>query len=579
MPSLEWAGKAEAVQAAKNAPYRLLLADEGLSYGSLSTGNAIVQGDNLDTLKSLLPYYAGRVRCVYIDPPYNTNSAFAHYDDSVEHSTWLSLMYPRLELLRDYLTEDGSIWISIDDRECYYLKIVCDEIFGRDCFVSDVAWQRTYSTRNDSKGIVNEVEHILVYSRKPNWQPNKLPRTAEMDKIYKNPDNDVERWTSDNPFAPGALTHQGMVYAIQNPFTGELVYPTIGRCWTFGQPEMLNYISGWCEYELKNLHDEVKRAEICGVSPEEVRSGVMGIVLARTLEESKKQAQAIYKRGQWPKFYFTKNGQGGVRRKTYLDSVGGKLPTNFWPYAEVGHTDEAKKEILRLFDNQAPFATPKPERLIRHVLTIATNPGDLVLDSFLGSGTTAAVAQKMGRQYIGVEIGEHATTHVVPRMKKVVDGEQGGVSKEEKWTGGGGFVFYRLGEALFDEGGNLQHGAPFSALAAHIWHAETETAYEGFRSETAPTTGIVSEARPVYGHVGAASLLGVHKGTAYYLLYNGVLGDKRPQGGNVLTRKVLAMLPPYDGPKVVFGESCRIQDEGLKELKITFRQTPSAVKK
>ncbi len=567
------------MQAAKVAPYRLLLADEGLSYGDLTAGNAIVQGDNLDALKSLLPYYAGRVRCVYIDPPYNTNSAFAHYDDSVEHSTWLSLMYPRLELLRDYLTEDGSIWISIDDRECYYLKIVCDEIYGRDCFVSDIAWQRTYSTRNDSKGIVNEVEHILVYSRKPNWQPNKLPRTAEMDKIYKNPDNDAKPWTSADAFAPGALTHQGMVYAIQNPITGIFIYPTVGRCWTYGQPEMLEIMRGWGEYELKDLHDEAKRAEICGVSPKDVRSGVMGIVLTRPLEESKKQAQAIYKRGQWPKFYFTKNGQGGVRRKIYLDSVGGKLPTNFWPYAEVGHTDEAKKEILKLFDNQAPFATPKPERLLRRVIALATNPGDLVLDSFLGSGTTAAVAQKMGRQYIGVEIGEHATTHVVPRIKKVIDGEQGGVSKEEKWTGGGGFVFYRLGEMLFDEGGNLQHGAPFSALAAHIWHAETETAYEGFRSETEPTTGIVSEARPVYGHVGAASLLGIHKGTAYYLLYNGVLGDKRPQGGNVLTRKVLAMLPPYDGPKVVFGESCRIQDEGLKELKITFRQTPSAVKK
>ena len=578
MPNLEWAGKAEAVQAAKVAPYRLLLADEGLSYGSLSAGNAIVQGDNLDALKSLLPYYAGRVRCVYIDPPYNTHSAFEHYDDSVEHSTWLSLMYPRLELLRDFLAEDGSIWISIDDREYASLKLICDEIFGLDCFVSNVSWQRTYSTRNDSKGIVNEVEHILVYSGRPDWRPNKLPRTVEMDKKYKNPDNDKISWKSADASAPGALTHQGMVYAIQQPITGELIYPPMGRCWTFGQSDMLAIMCGWCEYELKDLHDEAKRAEICGVSPEEVRPGVMGIVLSRSLEESKKQAQAVYKRGQWPVFYLSKNGKGSIGRKIYLDSVGGKLPTNFWPYAEVGHTDEAKKEILKLFEGQSPFATPKPERLLRRVIALATNPGDLVLDSFLGSGTTAAVAQKMGRQYIGVEIGDHATTHVVPRMKKVIDGEAGGISKEENWTGGGGFVFYRLGEALFDEDGSLQKGAPFSALAAHIWHAETDTAYVGGEDEKA-ATGEVSEARPIYGHVGENSLLGVHQGVAYYLLYNGVLGDKRPQGGNVLTRKVLRLLPPYDGPKIIFGESCRIQDEGLKELKITFRQTPSAVKR
>ncbi|MCR5030583.1 MAG: site-specific DNA-methyltransferase [Selenomonadaceae bacterium] len=577
MPSLDWAGKAEAVAAAKNAPYRLLLADERLSYGDLSLGNAIVQGDNLDALKSLLPYYAGRVRCVYIDPPYNTHSAFEHYDDSVEHSTWLSLMYPRLELLREFLAEDGSIWISIDDREYASLKLICDEIFGLDCFVSNISWQRNYSARHDSKGIVNEVEHILVYSRKPDWQPNKLPRTAEMNKRYKNPDNDTRIWRTDNAYAPGALTHQGMVYAIQHPFTGEMLYPSNGRCWTFAQVDMFEIMCNWCEYELKDIHDEAKRAEICGVTPEEVRPGVMGIVLSRSLEESRKQAQAVYKRGQWPRLFFTKGGKGGIARKTYLDSVGDVPPTNFWPYSEVGHTDEAKKEILKLFEGKAPFATPKPERLLRRVIALATNPGDLVLDSFLGSGTTAAVAQKMGRQYIGVEIGDHATTHVVPRMKKVIDGEAGGISKEENWTGGGGFVFYRLGEALFDEDGSLQKGAPFSALAAHIWHAETETAFLGDEETTA--TGIVNEARPIYGHVGENSLLGVHKGVAYYLLYNGVLGDKRPQGGNVLTRKVLQMLPPYEGPKIIFGESCRIQDEGLKELKITFRQTPSAVKR
>lgn len=572
MPTLVWAGKEHATTEANSVPYRLLERDESLCYGDATAGNIIVQGDNLAALKALMPYYRGRVRCIYIDPPYNTHSAFEHYDDSVEHSTWLSLMYPRLELLREMLSEDGSIWISIDDREYANLKCIGDEIFGLDCFVSNISWQRTYSTRNDSKGIVNEVEHILVYGKKPDWQPNKLPRTAEMDKIYKNPDNDVERWTSDNPFAPGALTHQGMVYAIQHPMTGELIYPTIGRCWTFGQSEMLEIMQGWGEYELKDLHDDAKRAKICGVLQDEVRPHVQGIVLSRNLNESIKRATEIYKRGQWPKFFFTKNGKGGIRRKTYLDSVGGKLPTNFWPYNEVGHTDEAKKEILAIFDNKAPFATPKPERLIQRIIFLATNPGDLVLDSFLGSGTTAAVAQKMNRHYVGIEIGEHAVTHVVPRLRKVIDGEEGGISKAENWQGGGGFSFYRLGEEVFTADGQIRKGVKFQTLAAHLWMKATDTPYGSGQPKESDS---VREIMSTYGH--DSPLLGIHEGTAYYLLYNGILGDRRPDGGNVLTKKVLAVLPPHDGPRIIYGESSRLHEETLKALGIVFRQIPKEI--
>ncbi len=245
------------------------------------TDNVLVHGDNLEALKALLPFYAGEVKCVYIDPPYNTGSAFEHYDDNLEHATWLNMMYPRLKLLREFLREDGSIWISIDDREGAYLRVICDEIFGRQNFVSNVSWQRTYSTRNDAKGIVNEVEHILVYSKREGWQPNKLARTEETDSIYKNPDNDPKgAWTSDNPFAPGAKTHQGMVYAIQHPFTGELVYPVVGRCWTFSQEEMLAHMSGWCPYELREIDDAERRAAICGVGVDEVRKGVKAIMLA-----------------------------------------------------------------------------------------------------------------------------------------------------------------------------------------------------------------------------------------------------------------------------------------------------------
>ncbi|MBQ2625883.1 MAG: site-specific DNA-methyltransferase [Kiritimatiellae bacterium] len=409
----------------------------------------LIHGDNLLALKALEQQFAGQVKCIYIDPPYNTGTAFTHYDDGLEHSIWLGLMRERLEILHELLANDGSLWISIDDREEAYLKVVCDELFGRDCFVSNIAWQRTYSTRNDAKGIVNEVEHILVYSKQPGWQPNKLPRTAEMDSIYKNPDNDVGAWTSDNPFAPGASTHQGMVYAIQHPFTGEWVYPVAGRCWTFGQEDMLAHMCGWAEYELREIDDAAKRATICGVDVGEVRKGVKAIVLSKSLDESRKSAEAVLKRGQWPKFYFTKNGKGGIRRKTYLSNVGGVPPTNLWEYKDVGHTDEAKKEILALFKGKAPFDTPKPERLIKRVLEVATKEGDLVLDSFLGSGTTAAVAHKMGRRWIGIELLDHCYTNCAPRMNMVVDGDDaGGITKTVNWKGGGGYRFFELAPTL-----------------------------------------------------------------------------------------------------------------------------------
>ena len=421
MPMLNWMGREKATNAVKDVVMKILREDKALSYaggsrscatetghdltasprgsGALaaSFNNVLVHGDNLEALKALLPFYAGQVKCIYIDPPYNTGSAFEHYDDNLEHSTWLNMMYPRLKLLREFMREDGSIWISIDDREGSYLRVICDEIFGRQNFVSNISWQRTYSTRNDAKGIVNEVEHILVYSKREGWQPKKLARSAEMDKKYKNPDNDPKgAWRSDNAYAPGAKTHQGMVYAIQHPFTGEMLYPSSSSCWRYEQSEMLAIMNGWTEYELRDIDDEDKRAAICGVGVDEVRKGVKAIVLAKPIEEAKKFAQMVLKRGQWPKFFFCKNGQGGIARKTYLSAVGDVPPTNLFEYKDVGHTDEAKKEVLKVFDGQSPFATPKPERLIKRVLEIASDEGDLVMDSFLGSGTTTAVAHKMG---------------------------------------------------------------------------------------------------------------------------------------------------------------------------------------
>ena len=437
---------------------RVLIEDPSKSYhASVRHGdkdifdNILIHGDNLLALKALEQEYVGRVKCIYIDPPYNTGAAFPQYDDGLEHSIWLGLMRERLTLLCELLANDGSIWISIDDREGAYLKVICDEIFGRDNYVSTIHWQRAYSPKGDSKSIATAGEHILVYKKSDCWFPNKMPRTAEMDKKYKNPDNDFAPWTSSDAFGPGAATHQGMVYAIQHPFSGELIYPYANACWRYEQNEMLAIMRGWAEYELKEIGDADKRAAVCGINVSEVRKGVKAIVLVNSVEESKKHAEKIMERGKWPKLYFTSGGKGGIRRKTYLTNVEGPAPTNWWPHEEVGHTDEAKKEVIKVFGGVVTFATPKPERLISRVLSIASNPGDLVLDSFLGSGTTAAVAHKMGRRWIGVELGDHCYTHCQPRLVKVIDGEQGGISKAVKWQGGGGFRFYELAPTLIKE--------------------------------------------------------------------------------------------------------------------------------
>lgn len=430
-----WPGKHDAIKQSQTPSTATLRPRKDKSVDWDTTGNLYIEGDNLEVLKLLQRSYHGQVDMIYIDPPYNTGNDFVYKDsfgDTIEnyreqtgqehssnpetngrfHSNWLNMMYPRLRLARELLSPTGVIFISIDDHESTNLRKAGDEIFGENCFVANIAWQRTYSPRNDAKGIPSEVEHILVWSRMPDWNPHKLERTAEMDAKYKNPDNDAQPWRSDNPFASEAASHQGMVYAIQNPFTGELIYPTVSSHWRYQQAQMLDYMNGWCEYKLEDIHDEAKRAEICGIPEKDVRPDVQAIMLSCPLEESRKQAQAVLERGQWPRFYFTKNGLGGIARKTYLDSVGGRLPTNFWPYAETGHTDEAKKEIKRLFEGKMPFDTPKPSRLIRRMLDITTDKDSLVMDFFSGSATTADAVMQANqkddgqRRYILVQIPE-----------------------------------------------------------------------------------------------------------------------------------------------------------------------------
>jgi adenine-specific DNA-methyltransferase len=508
MPTLRWLTRDDDIRSAGTVPFRLLEEVPGLGHGDRDTGNMLIQGDNLDALKALLPFYAGKVKCIFIDPPYNTRSAFEQYDDNLEHSKWLAMMWPRLELLRDLLSEDGSIWISIDDNEGHYLKVVMDEVFGRRNFIANALWQKVFSPKNTARHFSDDHDHILVAARDADrWVPNPMPRSERMNKSYKNPDND--------PRGP----------------------------WTSGDVSARNFY-GAGRYPIKCPSGRVI-------------PGPPNSMYWRVSEER------FWEMDRDGRIWWGKDGNNTPRIKRFLSEVKqGVVPQTLWMNTEVGNTQEAKKEVVALF-GETNFMTPKPERLLQRIVNIATNPGDLILDSFLGSGTTAAVAQKMGRRYIGIEMGDHAETHCQPRLAKVVDGEQGGISESVDWKGGGGFRYYRLGASVFDETGQIRPDIEFPVLAAHVWFSEV-------RSPWAKPDAL-------------SPVLGVHDGRAYALLYNGILGDKSASGGNVLTRKTLAVirdaLPDgFTGPITVYGERSALSDASLVREGITFKQTPYDVK-
>ena len=398
---------------------------------------------------------------------------------------------------------------------------------------------------------MNEVEHLVVYSKQPDWNPNKLPRTAEMDAKYKNPDNDRTLWRTDNAFAPGAATHQGMVYAIQHPFTGKMLYPANGRCWTFGQDQMLEIMRGWCGYELRDLNDAHERAVVCGVPESDVRQGVQAIVLSESLEISAQKAQAVYDRGQWPRFFFTKGGKGGIARKIYLENVGGKLPTNFWAFTETGHTDEAKKEMLAIFDGKATFDTPKPHRLIEFVLKVAGNENALVLDSFAGSGTTAHAVLNMNnqdggnRKFILVEMGDYAESITAERVRRVINGYGEG-NKAVEGTGGG-FSFYELGDALLING-MLNPNAAEEKIRAYVYYTETRCALPA-----------ASENEKY--------LLGVHENHAYYFYYE---ADRM----TTLNRAFLQTIQTRAEGYLIYADSNTLSAEDMARFHITFKKIP-----
>ncbi|CAB0899408.1 site-specific DNA-methyltransferase [Corynebacterium diphtheriae] len=415
---------------------------DGTQYGERAdleptTDNLLINGESGDVLEALTRVpeladkYVGKVKCIYIDPPFNTAQTFANYEDNLEHSVWLTMMRDRLLHMKKLLSEDGSIWVHLDDVENHRMRLLMDEVFGAGNFVSEVVWEKTYSPRNDSKGIPAVTDTILVYRKSEQFAPNRLPRTAEMNARYSNPDDDPRGpWKRDNALAPGAKTHQGMVFAIQHPLTGDLIYPAHGACWRFGQLRMNAIMNDWAKYIPVDLHDDVERANRCGVPVAEVRKGVHGLVLEDSSSEALAKNKERYDLGDWPIYVVSDKPGTGFSRKSYLSDMDGRLPANLLAVSETNHTDGAKKEIQALFPGQTPFATPKPERLLERVIHIATNPGDIVLDVFAGSGTTAAVAHKMGRRWVTCELLEDTFNRfTVPRLTKVVRGEDmGGIT-------------------------------------------------------------------------------------------------------------------------------------------------------
>lgn len=577
MPTLNWIGKDKVLNHHLEVPFHVLerqysFDEAGKHEEDNGSENMIIHGDNLLALKSLLPKYEGKIKCIYIDPPYNTGNENWVYNDNVNdpqmqrwlhqvvgkegedlsrHDKWLCMMYPRLKLLQRLLADDGVIFISIDDNEQANLKLICDEIFGVNCFVADTSWQRTYSTRNDSKGIVSEVEHVLIYSKQTNWNPNKLPRTAEMNSKYKNPDNDIAVWRTDNAYAPGAVSHQGMVYAIQHPFNGKMLYPSNGSCWRYQQETMLAIMNGWCEYELKEIDDINERALICGVAEGDVRKNVKAIVLKKSLSESKEHAEKVLKKGPWPKFFFTKNGKGGIARKTYLKNVGGKLPTNLWKHDDVGHTDEAKKEMLNIFGGKTTFDTPKPTRLLQFILTIATNKDSIILDSFAGSGTTAHAVLNMNkadggnRKFICIEMMDYADTITAERVKRVINGY--GEGKKAVDGTGGSFSYYELGEPLLVDD-KLNNAVSTEKIREYIYYMETKQALPEAAADD-------------------PMLLGVHHGAAYYFNYE-------KDASTTLNAAFLRSIKTKAEAYVIYADTCVLSENKLQQFHITFKKIP-----
>lgn len=538
MPTLDWIGKSAVVNHHREVPYHLLRCDRSLSAGDPDSENLLVQGDNLLALKALLPYYAGKVKCIYIDPPYNTGNENWVYNDAVNspeirswlgkvvgaeaedlsrHDKWLCMMYPRLGVLQEFLAEDGAIFISVDDNEVQNLRLVMDELFGPRNFVASIIWHKNYAPKGTAKHFSEDHDYIVVYAKNAeSWRPKLMPRTEKQNSVYKNPDNDPRGLWRPNNLAARNKYSKG-IYAIRCPGGRVIEGPPRGSYWRVSEERL------W----------ELDREGRIYWGP--TRNNVPS-----------------------PKIYLSEVKQGVV-------------PQTIWNWSEVGHTQEAKKELVGICDfedSESVFITPKPVRLIRRILEIASDSNSLVLDSFAGSGTTGHAVLDLNkadggnRRFILVEMDEKICRDVTAqRLSRVINGYSNRkADKPIEVPGlGGGFRYCKLAEPLFDDSGTIRDSVAFADLASHVFFVET---------------GAPIPKRAA----GMSPLLGAHNGTAVYLLYNGVLGDTAAQGGNVLTRKVLTSLPAHDGPKVVYGAGCLLSRDRLKREGVIFKQVPYQVK-
>ncbi len=524
MPVLNWIGKDKVVNHDKELPFRVLKPVKELSVGKDSE-NLLIEGDNLEALKALMPFYYGKIKCIYIDPPYNTGNEKWVYNDKVNspqikawlnkvvgaegedlcrHDKWLCMMYPRLKLLRDLLAEDGAIFISIDNNEQHHLRLLMDEIFGEDNFRSQITWQRKYSVNNNQLGIASITEFILVYSKTKNFKNGLLPRTQVSINRYKNPDKDkrgpwkpVDYWAPTSPAERPNLT-----YIITNPNTGLKITPT---------------------------------------------------------KKSWKYSPDVYKKHESEnRIWWGSDGKSTVPAlKLFLSDVkDGLIPPSLWLSSDVGHTDESAKELQKIFGNKVVFDTPKPIRLIKRILQIATDKNSIILDSFAGSGTTAHAVMELNkedggnRKVILVELEKDIARNVTAnRLKRVSDGYDGALFPEGT---GQGFQYLDLNGELYNQTGFVNPDAKYEDMAAYIYFTETKSYLD-----------IPSIENPFIGSQGS---------TSYFLFFE----DK---GGNILDEKTLKKTDGYKGSKVIYADKCLLDDEFLEKHSVTFKQIPYELKK
>lgn len=415
--------------------------EEGVTYSERADlepteDNLLILGESGDVLEALTQVpeladkYVGQVKCVYIDPPFNTAQTFANYEDNLEHSIWLTMMRDRLVHLRQLLSDDGSIWVHLDDVENHRMRVLLDEVFGASNFVAEVIWEKADGPRNNSSSFSSDHDTIAVYQKSSAFLLNRLPRSEADNARFSNPDDDPKGiWWDGDPTARhsvGAKQHPG-VYGIQHPMTGEMMYPGNSANWYYGQSEVLRIMQGWGRYELGEITPEEldARRKIEGPNVK-LRYDVKPVVIPDWSSADAEIARKRYKQRKWPEFILRGGGEGGIGMKTYVPQRG-NVPRTLWKSSDVGHNRSAKNEITRLFPDITPFTTPKPERLLERIIHIATNPEDIVLDIFAGSGTTAAVAQKMGRRWVTCELVEDNFARFArPRLEKVVRGEDPG---------------------------------------------------------------------------------------------------------------------------------------------------------